>query len=148
MIDANEPNAETADIDYIARRYRLQLFTAHAVLLQPSRQNTQRQPRTVNRHVNLLQHIRKRTDMVLMPVGEDDGLNLFAILQQIRNIGNHEINSQHIVLGEHQSCVDQQNLIVHAKNRHIFADLPQAAQRNDLQLLLSLRQKNNTSIFI
>ena len=84
--------------------------------------------------------------MVLMPMREDDSLDLFAILNQIRDVRNHKVNAQHVIFGEHQSCVNQQNLIVHTNDRHIFADLPQAAQRNDLQFLLSLRQKNNTSI--
>ncbi len=110
----------------------MQVARVHAVLFQAALQNAQRQARAIDRHVDLLQHIRQRADVILMAMREHDGLDLVFVLQQIGNIRNNEVDAQHIVLWEHQTRIDDEDFLVATDYRHVLADFPQTAQGDDL----------------
>ena len=132
VVHADEANAEAADIDDVALHDRMQVARVHAVLFQAALQNAQRQARAIDRHVDLLQHIRQRADVILMTMREHDGLDLVFVLQQIGNIRNNEVDAQHIVLWEHQTRIDDEDFLVATDYRHVLADFPQTAQGDDL----------------
>ena len=73
--------------------------------------------------------------MILMPMRQDDCLDLVPILDQIRDIRNDEINAEHILLREHKPGVHNENLIIHADGSHVLSDLAKTAKRYDLYLL-------------
>ena len=83
--------------------------------------------RSVNRHVDLLQNIGKRADMILMAVGDHKALYLVNILLQIRHIRNHQVDSQHIISRESKAAVYHDNGILILKGGNIHADLFQSA---------------------
>ena len=70
-----------------------------------------------------------------MPVRQDNRLDLIPIFDQISNIRNDKVNAQHILLWEHQSGVNDKNLIIHTDGGHILSDFTKTAQRDDLHLL-------------
>ena len=141
MIHTDETDAEAADIDDVALHDGMEHRGVDAVLFETSLEDAEREARAVDRNADLLEHIRQRADMILMAVREHDGLDLVAVLEEIRDIRNHEIDAEHILLGEHQAGINEQDLILIADDRHILANLSQTAERNDLQFLISLRQK-------
>ena len=69
--------------------------------------------------------------MVFMTVGNDDSFHLVAILLEVGEIGNDVIDPQHIVFGEHETGIDNQDLIVIFVRHHIGTDFPQATQGNN-----------------
>ena len=75
--------------------------------------------------------------MILVSVGNHKALHLINIFFQIGNIGNHQINSQHVICGKCKSAVHDYNGILILKCSNIHADLLQTAQRNNLYLWLS-----------
>ena len=141
VIDAYEAHTEAADIHYVALRHRMKIAARYIVFLQPPRQYAERQLRAIDRHIEFLQHIRERPDMILMAMREHDGLHLVAIFHEICDVWNHEVNAKHVVLREHETSINQKNLVPISHDRHIFADFPQSAQGNNLQFLSTFRQK-------
>ena len=132
MINADKPDTETADIDNISLHDRMQASGIHAIFFQTSLKNSQSQARPVNRHMDLLQNIRKSANMILMPVRQNDGFNFIPVFQKIADIGNNQINAKHIFFGKHETGVNDQYLIIHPNHGHILSDLAQSPQGNNL----------------
>ena len=141
MVHTDETDAEAADIDDVALHDGMEHRGVDAVLFETSLEDAEREARAVDRNADLLEHIRQRADMIFVAVCEHDGLDLVAVLEEIRDIRNHEIDAEHILLREHETGINEQDLILIADDRHILANLSQTAERNDLQFLISLRQK-------
>ena len=62
-------------------------------------------------------------------------LHLVPIFDQIGNIRDDEVDAEHILLGEHQPRVHNENLIIHTDGSHVLSDLAKTAKRYDLYLL-------------
>ena len=92
MVHADEADAEAADIDDIALHDGMEHRGVDAVLFETSLEDAERETRAVDRNADLLEHIRQRADMILMAMREHNGLDLVAVLEEIRNIRNHEMN--------------------------------------------------------
>ena len=95
----------------------------------------------------MFHNIGQRTDMVLVTMCQKDTLNFIFILNQICNIGNNQVNAEHIVFREHQACINQDHVVPVTKYRHIFTNFAQTTQRDNLDLMLKFTQKKYTSIF-
>ena len=73
--------------------------------------------------------------MVLVAVGDDDRLDVARALAQIGEVGQHEIDADHLGRGEAQADVDDDDAVVVLDDGHVLADLPQAAEGQDAQRL-------------
>ena len=150
VVHADKSDAETTNVDDVPCHDGVQIGRVHPILLQASLQYAERQTCTIHGAWDLLHHIRESTNMILMPMRQYDRLNHVTILDKVSNIGNDEINPQHIFLREHQPGIHHEDLIIHADSRHILSDLTQPAQRDNLYLLSAFsmvaitieRQKN------
>lgn len=69
--------------------------------------------------------------MVLMTVGQKNPPHFFPILHHIGKIGDNQIDAGHIVVREGKSAVNNDNILLRLDHRHVFADLPEAAERDD-----------------
>ena len=132
MVHTDKAHAETAHIDNVPLHYRMQIARIHTIFLETAFQNAQRQTRAIDRHIELFKDIGQGTDMVFVPVGQDNRLNHIAILQKIADIRNNEVHAQHIFFGEHEPGINHENFIANPDDRHVLADLPQSAQGNNL----------------
>ena len=63
------------------------------MLLQFVRQQAQRQLGAVDRHIKVLQDEGQGADMILMGMGQHDRLELGLLLQQITDVGDHQIDA-------------------------------------------------------
>ena len=70
--------------------------------------------------------------MVFMSVRNKKSFYFLDILFQIRNIGNYQIDAQHIVFRKRQSAVYYDNVVFVFKRSNIHSDLLKPSQRNDL----------------
>ena len=86
----------------------------------------------VDRHIDFLQNIRERSNMILMPMSDHESLHFLNIIFQIRNIRNDKIDSQHIILRKRQSAVHNNNTVFILESSNIHSDLFKTAERNDL----------------
>src|SRR5260370_37642631 len=98
------------------------------MLLQLGLDEPERQPRAVNGDVQLLQCERQAADMVLVGVTEKDPKHLAALFEEVRDVGQNEVDAKHVLLREHQPGVDDEHLVLPLERPHVDADLAQAAQ--------------------
>src|SRR6266516_1944284 len=90
---------------------------------------SQRQPRAEHGNVQLLQRKRQATDVVLMPVGEENPEDLAPAVEQIRDVGQDQVDAEHVLLREHQPGVHDQDSVLPLERPHVDADLAETAQR-------------------
>ncbi len=69
--------------------------------------------------------------MVFMAVGQENGLEFVLVFHQERGIRDHQIDPQHVIIRECQPGIHQDHVIAVDECRHVLADFPQTAQRND-----------------
>ena len=87
----------------------------------------------VNRNIEFRQEPRQPADVVLVAVRQHDGANMLAILEQIAEVGNDNVDAQQLGFRKHQSGVDDDNVVAPANGHAIHAKFAESAQRDDLQ---------------
>ena len=95
--------------------------------------------RPVDRHVELAQEVRERPDVVLVGVREDHPPHLLAPREQGREVGDDVVDAGHLVVGEHETAVDGQEVLAGLEQHHVEADLAEAAEREDANRRLDRR---------
>ena len=90
------------------------------------------QPGGVDRHIEFFEQVRQAADVVLVPVGDEQALDAVLVLQHVGEIGDDQINTEHIGIRENQAAVDQDHIALAFIQGDVFADFAQAAQRADV----------------
>ena len=72
--------------------------------------------------------------MILMPVGNDKALDLVNIFFQICDVRDDQVDAEHIILGERQAAVDDNNAVIILESGDVHTDLFQTAQGYDPEL--------------
>ena len=70
--------------------------------------------------------------MILVAVRQYDAFDTVAVFQQIGDVRDDEVDAEHVLRREHQSRIDDENVIAETQYRHVLADFPEAAQGDDL----------------
>ena len=106
------------------------------VLLDLVAQQAARQRRGVDGHARELgQHVRQAADVVLVGVGDEERLDLVAALLEVGDVGHDEVDAEHLLVGEHQPAVDDDDVVAVLEDVHVLADLADAAERDDAERL-------------
>ena len=71
--------------------------------------------------------------MVLVAVGDDDRLDVVGALAQVGEVGQHEVDADHLGRREAQADVDDDDAVVVLDDRHVLADLAQPPEGQDPQ---------------
>jgi hypothetical protein len=110
------------------------------VLADLLRDQSQGEPGPDERDVGTLtQQVRHSADVVFVSVRENQADDVVQPIRDRVQAGQDEIDPRVVViLGEQHAAVDQQQLARDLQNRHVAADVTQAAQRNDPQRLLGI----------
>src|SRR3954454_15617108 len=74
--------------------------------------------------------------MVLVPVGEDDRLDVVQPVPDVAEVGQDQVDAGLLVVGEQHAAVDDQQLAVVLEHGHVAADLPETSERDDAQAVL------------
>ena len=126
--------SKRAQLDGLARLERQERVVAELVLLDLVAQQAARQRRGVDRHAReLRQHVGQAADVVLVGVRDEEGLDLVAALLEVGDVGHDEVDAEHLLVGEHQPAVDDDDLVAVLEDVHVLADLAHAAERDDAQ---------------
>ena len=72
-------------------------------------------------------------DVVFVAVGEHDAAHMLAIFEQVRNVGDDDVDAQQLGFGEHQAGVDHDDVIAAADGHAVHTELAHPAQRNNMQ---------------
>ena len=129
-----ELHVELAGPDHLARLHGDEPGGLHqAVLLQLQLDEAGGKAGAVNGHVHLLEHIGDGADVVLVAVGDEEPPDAGAVLDEIRHIGNDQVDAVHVVPGEGHAAVHHDDLAAVLIGGHVLADLVETAQGDDLQ---------------
>ncbi len=132
MRDADEFDLEGADVVAIARLDRHQTVRRfEAVFVQLGLNEGEGQRRAVRRSLDERQHVGNRADVVLVPMREDQRLDLPAPRLEVREIGNDQIDAEQIGLGKHRARVHDDGRVPTRDGHHVEAELAEAAERHD-----------------
>jgi len=67
--------------------------------------------------------------VVFVAVAEEDAEHLSLAVEQVRDVGQDEVDAEHVLLRKHQAGVDHQDLLLPLESPHVDADLAEAAER-------------------
>ena len=76
-------------------------------------------------------------DVVLVAVGEDDGADLVAVLDEVADVGDDDVDAEQLFFGEHQAGVDDDDVVAAAEGEAVHAELAESAKRDNLQFFIS-----------
>ncbi|MNN52211.1 hypothetical protein D3C81_1668950 [compost metagenome] len=65
--------------------------------------------------------------MILMAVRQQNAPDLVLVINQITDVGNDNINAEHVLLGKFQTRINYNNIIRILHYIHVLADLAHAA---------------------
>ena len=124
---------ERAEAHLLAGVQHLERRVAKPVLLELRAHQADRQRAAVDdrRHPDLAQDVGKRPDVILVPMGEDDRLDVVGVIAKIGEVRQHQVDSQHLGGREHQTGVDHDDPPVVLDDGHVLADLAQPPERQD-----------------
>ena len=69
--------------------------------------------------------------MILVAVREDDRVEAAGRVAQVGEVGQHEVDAEHLVAREREAAVDQDAALALLDHGHVVADLAEAAERDD-----------------
>ena len=72
-------------------------------------------------------------DVVFVAVREHDAAHMLAILQQVRNVGDDDVDAQQLGFGKHEAGVDHDDVVAVADGHAVHTELAHPAQRNNMQ---------------
>ena len=130
MAHRHRLHAKRAELNGVADADLAEVGLAQDVVLtQLWLEQAECEPGPVNGHVELLQCVRQAADVVLMAVREEDPDDVSTLFQQVRDVGQHEVDAEHVVLREHQARVHHEDFVLPLEGPHVDADLAEAAER-------------------
>ena len=136
MCHVDQLEIERTELQLLARVDRLEHGVAEPVLVELRAGHRDRQPAAVDGRVRpvlaeLTQHPRKCPEMILVSVGDDDRLDVLGPLAQVGEVGEDQVDAEHLGGREPQPGVDDDDPLLVLDDRHVFADLTQAAERQN-----------------
>ena len=134
VVDGDELDVELlADLGGVALTHHAQVVVADAVLLELGLHQGKGEFGSVDRDVRTtLEQERHRTDVVLVAVGQQQGLDSRQlVVVEVVQVRQEQIDAGMVVLGEQDAAVDEQQFPVDLVAGHVAADVAQPSQRDD-----------------
>ena len=137
VADPERHDVERPDVDLVAGFERDERVVVELVLLDLVAEQAAGQGRGVDRHAReLRQDVRQRADVVLVGMGDEERLDVGAALLEIGDVGDDEVDAEHLLVREHQAAVDDDDLVAVFEDVHVLADLAHPAERDDSERLV------------
>ena len=128
---------ERPDVDLVARFEADQRVVVELVLLDLVAEQPAGQGRGIDRDAGeLRQHVRQGADVVLVGMGDQERLDVGAPFLQVGDVGDDQVDPEHLLVGEHQAAVDHDDLVAVLEDVHVLADLAHPAERDDAERLI------------
>src|SRR5664279_686563 len=86
----------------------------------------------VDRDVQLGEEPGQRSDVIFVAVGENNGAYMGAILDQVGDIGDNDVHTQQLGFREHESGVNDDNVVAPANGHAIHAEFAESPERHNL----------------
>ncbi len=139
--DGNKFDLEWVNFDEAARRdFAERRGIKQASFFETLFDEREGEARAEHGHVDIAKNVGKCADVVFVAVRQDDRFDQMAILFEIGDVGNDEVDTEEFGFGEHHSGVDDDNGVADAKRHHIHAEFAETAERNCCYGLLGITQ--------
>ena len=123
---------ERPDLELVAGLEREQRVVVELVLLDLVAEQAAGERRGVDRaRPGTRQDVRQAADVVLVGVGDEERLDVGLALLQVGDVGDDEVDPEHLLVGEHQAAVDDDDVVAVLEHVHVLADLADPAERDD-----------------
>ena len=137
MVRVDKLDRETAQLDRLPCLNCVEPhLLGHPVLGQLDIDNAAGQAGAVNRGVGFAQDVRDCADVVLVGMGDEIAAQLGEVALEIGRVRDDQVYAEHVVVRERKAAVDNDHVIAVFDYGHVFADLIQAAERDDFQFFL------------
>ena len=77
--------------------------------------------------------------MILVGVSDQEGADLLPVLTQVADVGDDQVDPEHLLIGEHEPAVDDDDVVAVLEDVHVLADLPDASEGDDAERYLRIR---------
>ena len=132
--DVNELRFEGAQFDDVTGLHLSQVrLLDEFVLAQLVLDETERQPAAVDRRIDFGKDVGQRADMVFVAVGQEEAEDFLLALRQVGHIRQHQVDAEHLLFGEHQAGIDDDDVFVVLQGHHVASDLAQSPERDGTQ---------------
>ena len=84
------------------------------------------------REAGITQQVRQTTDVVLVAVGQHAADDVVGSFDQPGEVGQDEVDAEHVGVGEHQAAVDEQQGLLELEHGAVATDLPEPAEEGDV----------------
>src|SRR5262249_37002777 len=118
--------------DLFARR-NLAKIGGQAGLLEAMAREAQGELRAPDRHLEASEQSGQGAEGIFVGVREHDALERLRLGQQPAEIGKDDLDARPVSAGKHQTAVDEQALALVLEHHRVEADLPEAAERRELE---------------
>jgi len=130
---AKELHGERTQVQDVLRGYGTQVSPRNLGLMQLDLDEPAREPRGIDRGPHSGKQVGQSAGVVLVAMGDDDAHNLVSPLDNVGQVRDDDIHTEHVVLGDHETRVDDQQSVVDLQDQHVPPDLAESAEGNDAQ---------------
>jgi hypothetical protein len=99
---------------------------AQAGLLDPVPGQADRELGSVDRDLEVAQQVGQSPGVVLVPVGQDDTVDLVGMVTQVGELGQDQVDARHVGVGEHDPAVEDDDAARRPRCRRSCARSPRA----------------------
>src|SRR5947209_13003413 len=133
MRDANRLDAKRSGIDDVARHEPAKLDVVDAEFIELVADEAEGQRHSVDRKRHALEKKRQRADVIFVAMREEDRFEFRGVVEDVRHVGNNDVDAERGGVGEHHSAVDDDRGVVGLVDHQVHPDLAESAERNDAQ---------------
>ena len=134
VVRVDKLDLKAAELKLITRFFRENLrMIEQVVLFELELDDRSRQGRCIDRHVELLEHIRDRTDVILMPVRDDHAADAVFVCFQIADVRDDHVDAVEVLIRKAHAAVDKEHVLAILIDGEILTDLTEPAERDDFQ---------------
>ena len=90
----------------------------------------------VDGHVELGEDPGQAADVVFVAVGEEDCADLVAVLDEVADVGDDDVDAEELFFRKHQAGVDDDNVVAVLDHHAVHAELAQTAERYNSQFFV------------
>ena len=126
-------DGERADLEAFARLDLVEhRIVQQPMLFQLAFHVSQCEFGAIHRHVQLGKQPGQRSDVVFVAMGQHHGPHIGPVLDQVGEVGDYDIHAEQFGLGEHESGIDDDDVIPPANGHAVHAEFAEPTERYNL----------------
>ncbi len=96
----------------------------------------ERELRAINRHIQLGEYPGQSANVILVTVREHDRSDLVAVLRQVADVRNDNVDAEQLFFGKHEAGIDDNDVVLPSEGHAVHAELAQAPEGDHTKFIL------------